>query len=181
MAKSAYALALRYGQAVFDIAAEHENYDTMLANLETLASMAKDKDVLFFLENPRISLTRKREIIDTKLQGVNPMAMNLLYLLVERGGLGMVPDIAVDFKRRLDDLRGIAHAEVVSAVDLSDVETAEIRQQLGKVFNKQIEITTKVEPALLGGIVARVGDKVIDGSLSRRLQDLKREIYQARL
>lgn len=181
MAKNAYALALRHGQAVFEIAVEQQNFNTWLANLGTLVDMVNDKDVLYFLENPRVSIAKKRDIIDIKLKGVNPMAVNLLYLLVERGGLAMMPDIAADFGRRLDDLKGIAHAEVLAAVPLSDAETAEIRQQLAKVFDKEIEITSRVEPSLLGGIIARVGDKVIDGSLSRRLQDLKREINQARL
>ena len=181
MAKSAYALALRYGQAVFEIAAKHQNFNTWRDNLETLVRMVQDRDVLFFLENPRISLAKKREVLEPKLKGVNPMAVNLLYLLAERNGLGMLPDIAADYQRRLDDLRGLAHAEVSAAVPLSEAETNEIREKLGKMFGKHIEISTKVEPSLLGGIVARVGDKVIDGSLSRRLQNLKREINQARL
>ncbi len=181
MAKSAYALALRYGQAVFEIAAEHQNFNTWRDNLDTLVRMVQDQDVLFFLENPRVSLAKKREALEPKLKGVNPMAVNLLYLLVERNGLGMLPDIAADYQRRLDELHGVAHAEVTAAVPLSDTETAEIRTKLAGIFSKHIEITTKIDPSLLGGVVARVGDKVIDGSLSRRLENLKREINQARL
>jgi len=181
LAKSAYALALRYGQAVFEIAAEHQNFNTWRDNLDTLVRMVLDKDVLLFLENPRVSLAKKREVLEPKLKGVNPMAVNLLYLLAERNGLGMLPNIGADYQRRLDEVRGVAHAQVTAAVPLSEDETAEIRKKLGDMFGKHIEITTKLDPSLLGGIVAKVGDKVIDGSLSRRLQDLKREINQARL
>ncbi|MEL7562105.1 F0F1 ATP synthase subunit delta [Dehalogenimonas sp. 4OHTPN] len=181
MAKSAYALALRYGQAVFEIAAEHQNFNTWRDNLETLVRMVQDKDVLSFLENPRISIAKKRQVLEPKLKGVNPMAVNLLYLLAERSGLGMMPYIYADYNRRLDDLRGVAHATVTAAVPLSDAETAEIREKLGKMFGKHIEITARLDQSLLGGVVARVGDKVIDGSVSRRLQNLKREINQARL
>ena len=181
MAKSAYALALRYGQAVFEIAAEHQNYNTWRDNMDTLVRMVLDKDVLLFLENPRVSLAKKREVLEPKLKGVNPMAVNLLYLLVERNGLGMLPNIAADYQRRLDEVHGVAHAQVTAAVPLSEEEVAEIRKKLGDLFGKKIEITTRLNSSLLGGVVARVGDKVIDGSLSRRLQDLKREINQARL
>jgi F-type H+-transporting ATPase subunit delta len=178
LAKSAYALALRYGQAVFEIAAEHQNFNTWRDNLETLVRMVQDRDVLAFLENPRISISKKRQLLESKLKGVNPMAINLLYLLAERNGLGMMPYIFADYNRRLDDLRGVAHATVTAAVPLSD---ADIREKLGKMFGKLIELSARLDPSLLGGVVARVGDKVIDGSISRRLQNLKREINQARL
>jgi F-type H+-transporting ATPase subunit delta len=181
LGKSAYAQAMRYGQAVFETAAQNQNFNTWRDNLETLVRMVQDRDVLFFLENPRVPITRKREILEPKLKGVNPMAVNLLYLLVERGGLSMVPDIFTDYQRRLDDLHGVAHARVTAAIPLSETETAVIKQKLGNMFGKQIDITTQVDPLLLGGIVARVGDKVIDGSVSRRLENLKREINQARL
>jgi len=172
---------MRYGQAVFEIAAHNQNFTTWQNSMDTLDRIVRDRDVLRFLESPRISIARKREVLEPKLKGVNPMAVNLLYLLAERGGLAMMPDIAANYQQRLDDLRGIAHAQVTAAVPLSETEASEIKQKLGAMFGKQIDITTKVDPTLLGGIVARVGDKVIDGSLSRRLQNLKREINQARL
>jgi len=181
LGKSAYAQAMRYGQAVFETAAQHQNFNTWRDNMETLVRMVQDRDVLFFLENPRVPIANKREILEPKLKGVNPMAVNLLYLLVERGGLSMMPDIFADYQRRLDDLYGIAHAKVTAAIPLSDTETAEVRQKLGTMFGKHVDITTKVDPSILGGIVARVGDKVIDGSVSRRLENLKREINQVRL
>jgi len=181
MAKSAFAQAMRYGQAVFEIAVEHQNFNTWRDNLETLVHMVEDKEVLFFLENPRVAIGKKREILEPKLKGVNPLAVNLLYLLVERNGLSMISNIYADYQRRLDDLHGLAHAKVTAAIPLSETETADIKQKLSAMFGKQIDITTNVDPNLLGGIVARVGDKVIDGSVSRRLENLKREINQARL
>jgi F-type H+-transporting ATPase subunit delta len=181
MAKSASALAMRYGQAVFEIATELQNFTTWGDSLETLVRIVRDRDVLFFLENPRISIAKKREILEPKLKGLNPMAVNLLYILAERGGLAMIPDIAADYQRRLDDMRGIAHAQVTAAVALSDDETRIISEKLGKMFGKKVEVTTKEDPSILGGVIARVGDKVIDGSVSRRLANLKREINQARL
>jgi F-type H+-transporting ATPase subunit delta len=181
LGKSAYAQAMRYGQAVFETAAENQNFNTWRDNMETLVRMVQDKQVLFFLENPRLSIAKKRDILEPKLKGVNPMAVNLLYLLVERGGLSMMHDIFDDYQRRLDNLQGVAHAQVSAAIPLSEMETAEIKQKLSAMFGKQIDITTRVDTSLLGGIVAKVGDKVIDGSLSRRLENMKREINQVRL
>jgi F-type H+-transporting ATPase subunit delta len=76
---------------------------------------------------------------------------------------------------------GVAHAAVASAVPLSQKELDNIREKLGEMFGRKVEVTARVDESLLGGIVARVGDKVIDGSLSRRLRILKQEINQARL
>jgi F-type H+-transporting ATPase subunit delta len=172
---------MRYGQAVFEIAAQNQNFTTWQNSMDTLDRIVRDRDVLFFLENPRVSIAKKREVLEPKLKGVNPMAVNLLYLLAERGGLALMPEIASNYQQRLDGLRGIAHALVKTAVPLSETETDEIKQKLGVMFGKQIDITTEIDPSLLGGVVARVGDKVIDGSVSRRLENLKREINQARL
>jgi F-type H+-transporting ATPase subunit delta len=181
LAKRAFALALRYGQAVYEIAEAKDAFDSWLSDLQLLDTVVADKDILFFLESPKIALGGKKEVLGKKLTVVNPAAVNLVLSLANRGRLGIMPDIVVDFQRRVDERRGIAHAEVTSAVALSDQDVADIRKKLSEMFDKKVEVSASVDTALLGGVVARVGDKVIDGSLARRLQIMKQEINQARL
>ncbi|MGI2335185.1 MAG: ATP synthase F1 subunit delta [Dehalogenimonas sp.] len=180
MAKRAFALALRYGQAVYELAETKDAFDIWLNDLQLLDTIVADKDILFFLESPKVAIGSKKAVLESKLTGVKPAALNLVLSLASRGRLGIIPDILDDFKRRLDDRRGIANAQVHSAVALSDKDIADIRQKLSEMFDKKVEVSASVDESLLGGVVARVGDKVIDGSLARRLQNLKQEINQAR-
>ena len=181
MAKRAFALALRYGQAVYEIAEAKDAFDIWLKDLELLNQAVNDKDILFFLESPKVSMENKKGILGKQLTDVNPVALNLVLSLADRGRLGILPDILSNFKRRLNERQGVAHAQVTSAIELSDKDMAAIRKKLSEMFKKEVEITTYVDETLLGGIVARVGDKVIDGSLARSLSNLKKEINQARL
>ncbi|ADJ25860.1 ATP synthase F1, delta subunit [Dehalogenimonas lykanthroporepellens BL-DC-9] len=181
MAKRAYALALRYGQAVFEIAEAEDAFDSWPKDLQLMAQVVADRDILFFLESPKVSLDGKRQVLAGQLKAVKPEVVNLVLSLASRNQLGILPDIISDFQRRLDDKMGVAHAAVASAVPLSQKELDNIREKLGEMFGRKVEVTARVDESLLGGIVARVGDKVIDGSLSRRLRILKQEINQARL
>lgn len=181
MAKRAYALALRYGQAVYEIAEAKDAFDSWLNDLQLLDTIVAEKEIAGFLQSPKVEVGSKKEVLEKKLTGVQPAAINLVLALAVRGRLGIFPDILGDFKRRLDDRQGIAHAKVASAVALSEADVADIRQKLSEMFDKKVEVSASVDESLLGGMIARVGDKVIDGSLARRLHNLKQEINQARL
>ena len=180
MAKRAYALALRYGQAVYEIAEAEDDFEGWQRDLRSLATAVADKDILFFLQSPKISLDGKRKAL-AGLKETRQEAVNLVLALASRNRLGIVPDVLADFERRLDERKGVVHAAVTSAVALSPKELDAVREKLGEMFGKKVEVSAGVDESLLGGIVARVGDKVIDGSLSRRLRILKQEINQARL
>lgn len=181
MAKRAFALALRYGQAVYEIAEAKNEFEPWLNDLELLNQVVSDQEISFFLESPKVSMGSKKDILADKVTEVKPAAVNLVLSLANRGRLGILSDILNDFKRRLDDKRGIAHAQITSAIELSEKDVADIRKKLSEMFIKDVEVSTKVDESLLGGMIARVGDKVIDGSLVRRLNNLKQEINQARL
>ncbi|MEJ5221650.1 MAG: ATP synthase F1 subunit delta, partial [Tepidiforma sp.] len=84
------------------------------------------------------------------------------------------------FNRLADDYEGIAHAEVTTAVPLTDEQLASIRARLGQQLGKQVVATARVDPAIIGGAIVRVGDRLIDGSVRTRLKLLRRELEGAR-
>ena len=102
--------------------------------------------------------------------------MNLVYLLIARSGIGMVADIAAEYQRLLDSHRGIEPAEVITAVPLDEKDIKKLTDNLSAVVGKDVVVRAEVDPEILGGIIARVGGKLLDGSTRSKLAALKREL-----
>lgn len=166
----------RYAQAVFQIARETKEFDRWQSDLRKIAGLRDDEVLMAFLENPKFHLDDKAGLVTERLGEINRLALNLVYLLLARGRLSMVGDITQEYEQLLDSHRGIERAEVTTAVPLDDASSAQLSQRLGKLLGKQVILRSKVDPGLIGGMVARVGGKLIDGSTRNRLLALKNEM-----
>jgi len=174
MAKRTY--ARRYSQAVFSIAREKNELDRWQSDLEKIATVGDDAQFVALLENPKVRFEDKAKLLSQWLGGVNPLALNLVYLLVTKGRLGMVADIADEYQRLLDSYRGIERAEVTTAIPLDDKDRRKLEERLGAVVGKKVVVKPKVDPSVLGGVVARVGGKLLDGSTRSKLMALKKAL-----
>ena len=172
----ARASARRHAQAAFQIALERGELEIWRGDLERISEAMKDPLLLAFLESPRIHFSEKTRILSQHLEGINPLAMNLALLLVDKGRLGLVDGLVLEYGRLVDEHRGIAHAEVATAVPLEPEEKDKLIRRLGDMVGKEITLTTKVDPSLIGGLIARVGDKLIDGSTKSRLLALRESL-----
>lgn len=177
MARRAY--ARRYAQAVFQIAVEQGELDRWQSDLRKIASLSEDVAFVKLIEDPRLHFDEKAKLMSEQLGDINPLALNLVYLMVARSRLGMGSEIAGEYQRLLDNYRGIEPAEVITAVTLDDEEKRMLEKRLSDVVGKKVVIEAKVDPSLVGGIVARVGGKLLDGSTHSRLEALKREVSGA--
>ena len=177
MAKKAH--VERYVQAVFDIAVERQELDKWQSELRKIAVLGEDPEIAALLENPKLRFEDKRKLLAGVLADVSPLALNLVYLLVTRGRLNVVAEIADGYQEMLDKYRGIERADVVTAIPLDDDDKRRLETRLGAVVNKKVIIKQEVDPDLLGGIVARMGGKLLDGSVRSRLAALKSEIEKA--
>jgi len=171
--------ARRYAQAVFEIALERKELDRWQSDLRKIASLGEDAGVIAFLESPKLHFDDKAKLLSEQLGDMNPLALNLVYLLVIRGRLNMVGDIAEEYQRRLDNYRGIEQAEVTTAVAIDDEDKQRLAEHLGAVVGKKVVFKTEVDSSLIGGIIARVGGKLLDGSTRSKLEALKRELVGA--
>jgi len=106
----------------------------------------------------------------------NPLALNLARLLVARGSIGQAKQIAEEYQRLLDEHHGVIKANVITAVPLDDADKNKLAANLGQVVGKKVDLTATVQPDILGGIIARVGGKLLDGSTRSRLAQLKRQL-----
>ena len=171
MARRTY--ARRYSQAVFNIAREKNELDRWQSDLRRIATLGEDGMFIALLENPKVRFEDKAKLLSKGLGDINPLALNLVYLLVARGRLGMVGDIADEYQRLLDSYRGIEQAEVTTAIELDDEDRRRLEERLGMVVGKKVVVKPKVDPSVVGGIVARIGGKLLDGSTRSKLMALK--------
>ncbi|MFI5273415.1 MAG: ATP synthase F1 subunit delta [Ktedonobacterales bacterium] len=171
------ATARRYAEAVFQLAKEQSAVDRWRDDLRTVAEYFANKRLLFVLSEPKIAATRKEQMVrDLLAAKVQPEALNLALLLVERGLAALGPAISQAYDQRYNDYRGIAVAQVTTAMVLDDALRQQITAELAKITGKRIELHERVDPAILGGALARVGDTLIDGSLRRRFELLRGQI-----
>jgi F-type H+-transporting ATPase subunit delta len=163
----------RHAQAVFRLALETSALDRWQTDLTTMVEVMGDSQVIAFLESPRLSAEKKRDSLRGLLAGVSPAALNLGFLLVSRNRLRIVHDLANEYMRLVNTHYGREEAEVTTAVPISQKEQEAIAKGLARVAGKEIVLKLKVDPDIMGGLVARIGDKLLDGSVRTRLKDLR--------
>lgn len=163
----------RHAQAVFEIALENNDLEKWQSDLDSISSVLTDSQIVAILENPKLDMGKKREMVQNLLPGLAPVAMNLVYYLVAKNRLKIVPDLFAEYERLLNAHYGRETAEVISAVPISEEEQKRIEEGLSAIVGKEVVLTLKVDPEIKGGLVARIGDKLIDGSVRERLQDLR--------
>ncbi|HEY8491630.1 MAG TPA: F0F1 ATP synthase subunit delta [Dehalococcoidia bacterium] len=171
--------AKRYAQAVFDLALEQETLDEWLADLERLAALAREPEAVRILESNRVPEAEKDGLLAATLSGVGPLAMNLARLLVRKGRFGLADAVAEEYRRLLEEHRGILRARAVTAVELTEPERAAVAARLEELTGKRVLLETAVDPSILGGLVVRIGDRLIDGSTRTKLLELKERLAGA--
>lgn len=169
----------RHAQAVFSIALERDELDGWLSDLRRIAQAMAEPQLIAMLETPRLRLSDKTRLLDEVLGGISPLAMNLAYLLVARGRLGIAGKIASEYQRLVNEHRGIQHVEVTTAIPLDDEDRKRLKDRLEAVTDREIVLSAEVDPEIIGGIVARLGDRLIDGSTRSKLKALRRSLIEA--
>jgi F-type H+-transporting ATPase subunit delta len=179
MAASDGAAASRYARALFGLATEKKVADAAGAELEALAeTYGSSPELRETLENPVFKLSERRAVLEALLPHLapSPLMRNFALLLLERGRIGALPTIARAFKEMADEALGRVRGTVTSARPLDPATQAAVQRALEKQVGKKVLLSAKVDPDLIGGIVARVGDQVFDGSLRTRLDTLRARV-----
>jgi F-type H+-transporting ATPase subunit delta len=168
--------AKRYAQAAFDIARERDELDRWVEDLRAIADLAAQPGVVELLASSRVPFEVKERLLRSGLADVSPLALNLARLLVQKGRIALAGQVRDEYQRLLDEHRGMAQALVLTAVPLSEDEERAVAQRLRELTGKEIVLERRVDPEIMGGLVARVGDRLIDGSTRTRLLELRRKL-----
>jgi len=169
--------ARRYAQAVFQLAVEGKNLDGWADDLAALARAIENAEFVALLDSPHLSPVQKRKLINDALgKAVGPLPLNLISLLASRNYVRLVPDILDEYEGLLYAHRGIVLGEVISAVPLEPQQLDAIATRLSEVVGRQVRVTARVDPGVLGGFIAKVGDRVLDGSAKTKLEQMRRSL-----
>ena len=177
MASSVY--AKRYAQAAFEMAQEKQELNVWQSDLRKVAGLARDEAVYALLDNGETPFEVKAKTLTERLGDIHPEVMKMVSMLVAKGRLGMIDDISGEYQQLVDGHRGVEGvetAEVTTAVPLDEADQLKIAQRITEIVGRPVVLKPKVDSEVIGGMIIRIGDRLIDGSVRSRLATLKREL-----
>jgi len=166
----------RYARAIFEVALEQKEIEKWQTDLKKMAGLSADAVLLTLLESPRLGFDDKVKMVDERLPGISPMARNLAYLLVAKGKVKLINRIVEQYHLLVDEYRGVEHAEITTAIPLDDTEKRKVEVELSSILGKKLVVGMKVNPEIIGGLVARIDGKLLEGSTRYKLDALKKEL-----
>ena len=169
-------VARRYAQALLELGGESGTLDKLVEDMSAVAAAWETShDLRNALENPLVALEAKKAVMNELCEqvGAAPTTKNALQMLVDRRRIKTLPYVAQYLRELADARKGVLRAEVTTAVPLSDAYYVRLQAELERMTGKKVVVDKKTDPALVAGVIARIGDRIFDGSLRTRLQSLK--------
>jgi F-type H+-transporting ATPase subunit delta len=171
------AIARRYAGAIFDLAIKQNTLDRTLEDVKEIAQLFSIRKLSYLLREPKIPAKRKETALRQSLASkVLPTSLNLALLVVQRELVEAMPNIASELEQRVLDHRNQAVATVTTAATMDAAQQNLVKQALEHETGRSIIMHTRIDPTILGGVIARVGDQVIDGSVRYRLSALQHQL-----
>jgi F-type H+-transporting ATPase subunit delta len=173
-------IAQVYARALFDAAKEREELDEVRDELATFAdAVDESRDLQVFLFSPYLSTDEKKEGLRRAIEGASETFLNFLDVLVENHRMPAIFRI----RRRFDELwreeKRLLPVEITSAVELDEATVRQVGDTIGEKTGRTVELSSRVDPDILGGIVVRVGNVILDASIRNRLEQLRKQVATA--
>lgn len=170
------AISKRYAKALLLIGKEDGNAETYRNELSGMAALlAREEELSTVIANPVYAFDGRRGVLKVVVDkmAISPVIASFALLLFDKGRFGHLGSIDETYQELVDELNGVAHAHVVSAVDLSEDAVEKIKASLSALTGKDVILNLEKDPGLIGGIVTKIGDLVLDGSVRTQLQNMK--------
>jgi F-type H+-transporting ATPase subunit delta len=166
-----------YARALFEVAKDHDVLDEVHEELAEVAkALDENRDLSVFFFSPYFSTDEKKEALGRTIEGAQPALMNFLEALIERHRMPVIFRIAQRFQALWDEERKLLPVQVTSAVELDESTVKEIGDQVGEQTGRTVELSSSVDPEILGGIVLRVGNFILDASIRNSLEQLRKQV-----
>lgn len=176
-----HAANARHARALLEVAERAGHADQVADELDAVAAaIAGDPAAARVLLNPAVAPAHKVEAVTAigSRAGLTPTVAKLLVILAERDALGTLPALAASYRARLLERRNIVAAEVTTATPLAREQADALARRLGEMTGKQVQLETRVDPAIIGGVVARVGSTIYDGSITTQLARMRQTLVE---
>ena len=177
--------ANRYAQALFDIARPLHQDEEIEAELDAFSdALKRSPEIEKFLHNPRLKADEKKkflqQIYQERRHEIYEVLLNFFMILFQKNRFNLIHEIAVSFKRIADEAQGQAVAEITTAAPLGKHEEERIVERLEKMAGYKITVKKEIDPSLIGGLLVRVKNRVIDGSVKHQVDILRKELIKIR-
>jgi len=170
-------IAKRYARALFEIASEDQSYNDWSKKLKLISDTEVDKNFADVLNSTKISLSKKMYLIDDVFKNkLNTLQFNFLKLLTKNQSFSIIQDIYKQFLKQVEKLNNIIRVSVISPYKISDDLKDQISNLVHEISGAESVIEERVDRELIGGVVIRLGDTVINGSIKNRVKQLRREL-----
>jgi F-type H+-transporting ATPase subunit delta len=172
-------LAQVYARSLFQAALEHGKLDELREQLGQFAdALDQNRELAVFFFSPYFSTTEKRQALDTLLDGADELFVNFLALLIENHRMPVIFRIRHEYERLWDEENRTLPVEITSAIALDDATTESLGRTIGERAGRKVTLAARVDPDILGGIIIRVGNSILDASIRNRLEQLRRHVAQ---
>jgi ATP synthase F1 delta subunit len=173
-------IAQVYARALFEVALERDQLDVIKEQLAQFAdALEGNHELQVFFFSPYFSTEEKKDALGHVLEGAEETFMSFLETLVERHRMPVLFRIRANYERLWDETNKVLPVSVTSAVTLDESTLKEIGQRIGEQTGQQVELTAAADPDILGGIIVRVGNSILDASLRGRLEQLRKQLARA--
>jgi F-type H+-transporting ATPase subunit delta len=172
-------LAQVYARSLFQAALENGKLDELREQLGQFAdALEQNRELAVFFFSPYFSTTEKREALDTLLDGADELFVNFLSLLIENHRMPVIFRIRGEYERLWEEENRTLPVEITSAIALDDATTESLGKTIGERAGRKVTLAARVDPDILGGIIIRVGNSILDASIRNRLEQLRRHVAQ---
>ncbi|MGH2872111.1 MAG: ATP synthase F1 subunit delta [Solirubrobacteraceae bacterium] len=173
-------IAQVYARALFQVASERDSLDQLRAQLDAFADAMRDnRQMALFFFSPHFSVQEKKAALARVVTGADPALDNFLQALIERHRMPVIFRIRSEFDTLADRARRVLPVQITSAVSLDEVTVAHLGETIGQQTDRVVEVQSDVDPGIIGGVVLRVGNTILDASIKNRLEQLRKQVAQA--
>lgn len=173
-------VAKRYSQALFELAQNDEELGQFFNDLKSInTTIDQSVELKTFLSHPAFNNETKKEIIKEIFEGkINKNILNFLYVLIDRNRIYALGAIINHLEELMDKKYNILTVEVITAIELSYEMKEKLTNKLQNLYQKQIKVKTEIDEDILGGMMLKIGDKIVDGTIKAKLNNMKRTLIQ---
>jgi F-type H+-transporting ATPase subunit delta len=170
-------IAQVYARSLFEVAEEHDRIDVVREQLGQFAdALAESRELELFFFSPYFSTEEKKEGLDKAVEGADDIVRNFLAVLIENHRMPALMRVRREYDRLWQEANRLLPVQVTSAVELDEAVTRQIGDEIGRQTGRKVELTSTVDPDVLGGIVLRVGNSILDASIRTRLERLRKQV-----
>ena len=173
-------IATVYARSLFEVASDQDKLDLVREQLSEFAdAVSENRELQVFLFSPYFSTEEKKDGLDRALSGVDPVVENFLKLLIEKHRTPVIFRIRAEYDQLWEEVNKLLPVEITSAVELPEATVKQLGDRISEQTGRRVELSSHVEPEILGGIVVQVGNSVLDASIRTRLERLRRQVAKA--